>query len=143
MMLTNDVTPFHPTFSPITSVTLDPLDNAHSITSFIFIIAHPTPLPSNRQYPFDATPATYASIVPVTSRNMPLLRTASTFNSPDPITRMNELSLSSPTTASQQQAAQQHNQVPLASPDYHREAQQIVKEEREQREKMPSYPVSD
>jgi hypothetical protein len=29
----------------------------------------------------------------------------------------------------------------MASPDYHREAEQIVKEEREQREKMPSYPV--
>lgn len=55
---------------------------------------------------------------------------------------MNGLSLCSPTAAPSHQGGQQHNQAPLASPDYQREAQQIVREEREQREKMPNYPVS-
>jgi hypothetical protein len=70
---------------------------------------------------------------------MHLHRTASPFASSNPIPRMTALSVTSPATAPQQQ---QQNQAPLASPDYHREAQQIVKEEREQREKMPNYPVS-
>jgi hypothetical protein len=37
----------------------------------------------------------------------------------------------------------QHSSAPLASPDYQREAEQIVKEEREQKERMPVYAVSD
>jgi len=44
-------------------------------------------------------------------------------------------------TTSSRSTAPQQQQAPMASPDYHREAEQIVKEEREQREKMPSYPV--
>ena len=31
--------------------------------------------------------------------------------------------------------------APMVSPDYHREAEQIVREEREQKERMPSYKV--
>jgi len=47
----------------------------------------------------------------------------------------------SPQFTPSRSTAPQQQQAPMASPDYHREAEQIVKEEREQREKMPNYPV--
>ena len=114
-----------------------------------------TPLPQTRSYPISPSDrvktnvsrawrttiffAQSGSSCPCLINNMSSLRRSmsSLVNS----NTLRRVHARSPQTTTFRTTAPQQQQAPMASPDYHREAEQIVKEEREQREKMPNYPV--